>query len=334
MTSSIRRRAGVLTLTAGCVLVAVTGCSLSPDDLPSVGEGVGASYPVTLQFAGAMNLPAGADVMMDGLRVGQVRSVTVEPAHVDVTVRLKDGTDVPADIRAAIRQNTLLGDTYIALDHGPVTTTPYLRAGDTVPVDHTSSPPQLEDTMAVLAYFVNGGSIQKIEDAMGGINTVMPPQRDVPRLASVVSVDLRNLAGDTGEIDRTLNGLNATAVSLDDKSRALATMFSQPAEHYWRRVAVSIVSYISQILPSVGSVYEGGLWMVPMLDALADSGGVIRSLWDHGPSDTAKLANFLSLTLLPFAANPSVDIRSVQTAQGQQVIGDVQNLLRMLGAAK
>ncbi|GAA5065126.1 hypothetical protein [Nocardia callitridis] len=115
---------------------------------------------------------------------------------------------------------------------------------------------------------------------------------------------------------------------------ALATMFSQGSVHYWRRVAVSIVSYISQILPSVGSVYEGGLWMVPMLNSLADAGGTLRGIWDEGPADTAKLSEFLRTTVLPFAEHPSVDIRSVQTADGEQVVTDVENVLRMLGAVK
>ncbi|MDN2495508.1 MCE family protein [Nocardia nova] len=318
----------------GCSLLATTACSVGPDDLPSVRGGVGAGYQLDLQFVSTMNLPTGADVMMDGLRVGEVEKLTASEKFVNVSAHVKDGTKVPADVRAVIRQNTLLGDTYIALDHGPVVQGPYLRPGATVTVDHTSSPPQLEDTMAVLAYFVNGGSIQKIEDAMTGINTVMPRPHDVQRLASVVAGDMRDLAGDTNEIDRMLNGFRDTGGAIDAKGQTLATLFGQETEHYWRRTAVSIVSYISQILPSVGSVYEGGLWLVPLFNTLAETGAIGRDIWDRAPADTAKLSEFLRTTLLPFAQDPSVNVRSIDTDHGDRIVADVENLLRMLGAVK
>ncbi|MVU80726.1 MCE family protein [Nocardia sp. ET3-3] len=318
-----------------CTVFGTTSCSLGPNDLPSVTGGIGDGYDVTLQFASVMNLPTGADIMMDGLRFGEVGSVKVTDQAVVVTAKMKSGTHVPAEVRAVIRQNTLLGDTYIALDHDATDASKgYLTADGVVPVARTSSPPQLEDTMAVLAYFVNGGSIQKVEDAMTRINRVMPAVPDVQHLASVVSVDLHDLAQNTGEIDRALNGFDATATSVNDNSSTLATLFSQPTAHYWRRVAVDIVSYIGQILPSVGSVYEGGLWMVPMFDSLADSGGMIRQLWDEAPTDAEKLSGFLRQTILPFAANPSVNITSVESPQGDQLIADVSNVLRMLGAVK
>ncbi|MFE2996957.1 MlaD family protein [Nocardia sp. NPDC059246] len=339
MNHSTRLRAGLGAIfLCGTVLV-TTSCSLGPNDLPSVRGGVDNGYNITLQFGSVMNLPAGADVMMNGLQVGEVKAVDVAGQAVTVTAELKSGTRVPADIRAVIRQNTLLGDTYIALDQDPNhPATGFLDPGGTVPASRTTSPPQLEDTMAVLAYFVNGGSIQKVEDAMGRINSVMPAMQDVRQLATVVSTDLRDLSQHTGEIDRMLNGFDATAVAIDGKSSLLSTMFTDDSTHsgtyFWRRWAVSIVSYVSLVLPSIGSIFEGGLWMVPMLDSLASAGGTLRALWDDGPATTDKLSTFLRATLLPFVQHPSVNIRSVEAPQGDQLIGDVENVLRMLGAVK
>ncbi|MFC8529928.1 MlaD family protein [Nocardia sp. NPDC057227] len=327
------RRAAVTALCATALVS--SGCSLGPDDLPSVRGGIGDSYDVHLEFAGVMNLPNGADVMMDGLRIGEVSEVAVRSDTVRVTVRLGEDSRVPASTRAIIRQNTLLGDTYVALDHdavGPAER--FLRADDTIDVDRTSSPPQLEDTIAVLAYFVNGGSIQRIQDTMGRINAVLPVPGDTRRLAALVSTDLRDLSGGIGEIDRLLDGFDATAVAVNSRAETLGTLFSADTGYYWRRVAINIVSYISQILPSVGSVYEGGLWLVPMLNSLADTGGVLRGLWDSGPADAARIADFLRLTVLPFAAHPAITIRSVETGAGEQIIADVENLLRMLGAVR
>jgi hypothetical protein len=272
---------------------------------------------------------------MDGLRVGEVRGVEVSDDFVTVKARVKATTEIPADTQAIIRQDTLLGDTYIALTRDPtLPVQDHLGPDATIPLDRTTSPPQLEDTIAVLANFVNGGSITRIQDTMKRVNAVVPAPADVEDLAAIVAVDLRDLSRKKIEIDRTLNGFTDTASALNERSQILSDMFAQPAEHYWRRLAISVVSHIGQIVPSVGSVYEGGLWMVPMLNALADSGDVIRDIWDEGPATAEQLSSFLRTTLLPFAQSPSVDVVSVETADGEQILGDAENILRMLGAVK
>ncbi|CCW11338.1 MlaD family protein [Rhodococcus aetherivorans] len=335
MTLSTRLKTGICAIVLSGTVVSATGCSLGPNDLPLFRGTSGSGYEVTLQFSSAMNLPNGAHVMMDGLQVGAVRTVEVSGQSARVTAQLDDGTRVPSDIRAVIRQNTLLGDTYIGLDHDPIdASTGYLPPGATVPVDRTTSPPQLEDTIAVLAYFVNGGSIQRVQETMSKINTVMPPVADVRNMASMVAVDMRDLAQNTGEIDRFLTGLDSTAVSINDKSAIVSTMFSDSGLHFWHRWAANIVAYVSKALPAIGSIFEGGTWMVPMLDSLANSAGSIRTTWDDGPATTEKLSTFLRTTILPFAEQPSVNIRSVESVQGDQLIADVENVLRMLGAVK
>jgi virulence factor Mce-like protein len=335
MNRSRRTRRLLGAVTVGVVVLTVPACSLGPDDLPSVRAGVGETYDLSLEFTSVMNLPAGADVMMDGLRVGEVRSLQVSGPIVTVSAGIGSGTRIPADARAIVRQDTLLGDTYIAVtDEGGGAAGEYLPAGGTIPVSRTISPPQLEDTIAVLANFVNGGSIQRIEDVMARVNSVVPPLPAVRDVASVAALDMRDLAGRTEEIDRTLSGLNETALSFDDRTGALSAMFDSSSVHYWRRLAISVVAHIGQILPSVGSVYEGGLWMVPMLNSLADTGDVAREAWDEAPDTTVVLSRFLRSRIVPFAQKPSVDIEGIESAGGDQIVADAENLLRMLGAVK
>ncbi|MDN2495456.1 MCE family protein [Nocardia nova] len=318
-----------------CTVLAGTSCSLRPDQLPSIKGGVGNGYDVTLQFASTMNLPGGADVMMDGLRVGEVRKVELSGQGVNVSVRLEAGTQVPSDIEAVIQQNTVLGDTYIALDRNPAELPSGLLAeGGIVPVNRTTSPPQLEDTMAVLAYFVNGGSIQKAEDAINRVNAVMPAVNDVRRLASTVAVDMHDLGDNTAVLDRSLAGIGATARSINDNSAPLTAMFSDSGMHYWKRLNENVLGYVGTLLPSLGSIFEGGMWMVPMLDSLANTAGIGRGIWDAAPSDAQKLSTFLRSTILPFLHNPSVDVLSVESADGNQLIGNIEDVLRMLGAVR
>jgi virulence factor Mce-like protein len=316
-------------------VVASTSCSMQPSDLPSAKSGIGSGYTVMLEFASALNLPDQADVMMDGLRIGEVGPITVTGQAVEVAVRIEEGTQLPADLRAVIRQNTLLGDTYIALEKNPDhSTAGILGEGDTVPLSQTTSPPQLEDTMAVLATFINGGSVQKVEDAITRINDVMPRVPEVEKLASTVAVDLRDLSQNTGELDRTLEGLDSTAVSINDKSAEISEMLTPTAMHYWQRINVDVLSYVGTLLPSIGSIFEGGMWLVPMLNSLASTAAVIRTTGEDVPADAEILSAFLRETILPFLRNPSVNVVSVSSPQGEELLGDVENVLRMLGAVK
>ncbi|WP_213574177.1 MlaD family protein [Rhodococcus sp. USK13] len=339
MSHAKRWKRGFGAITLGLAVGLTTSCSLGPKDLPSVQGGVRDGYAITMQFASALNLPDGAHVTLNGLRVGQVGAVDVQGPVVVVTVNVAGDARIPTDVHGVIRQDTLLGDTYIALETNQNTTqSEYLKPGMLIPAAQTTSPPQLEDTMAVLAYFVNGGSIQKVQDTMKRLNNVMPPQQDVRAIASTVAVDLRDLSDNLSEIDRTLDGMNATAVAMDNKSDALSVMFEGDENHtgtyYWRSLNQRFIGHLSVVLPNVGSVFEGGQWLVPMLNSIADAGQSIRNVWDEGPTSAEKVDNFIRTTLLPFAKDPQVNIKSIQAANGDQVLVDVENILRMLGAVK
>jgi virulence factor Mce-like protein len=336
MRISARPRVGTATAALCCALVTVAGCSLSPTDLPSFRGGVGSGYDINLPFASVLNLPAGADIMMDGLRVGEVRDLTVAGQTVIVTAHIRSDTHIPEDSRAVIRQNTLLGDTYIALDRNPAGAGPadYLPPGATLPAGQTTSPPPLEDTMSVLAYFIDGGSIQRIEDAIGRVNAVMPAATDVRALAATVAVDMRDLGQHTGELDRTIAALDQAGVQIGRRTAAIATMTTPTGMQYWKLVNSDELFYLGSELPAIGSIFQGGVWMVPMLDSLANSGGDIQATWADGTADTQKLANFLRVSLVPFLRNPSVNVVSVDSGRGDTLIGDVENVLRMLGAVQ
>lgn len=310
-----------------------SSCSLKTSDFPSPKAGVGSGFDVTIEFASAMNLPNRANVMMDGLNIGEVRDVSLNGMAVDVEVRIKSDTKIPVDILAVVRQDTLLGDTYVALDrNGDIRRGENLENGDVIPLERTSSPPQIEDTMAVLATFINGGSIQKVEDAMRRINTVMPDTADLRNLASTVAVDLQDLSRNTVAIDGTLNGINETAVSINSKSTEISTMLSADGMHYWKRINENVLGYVGTLLPSIGSIFEGGMWLVPMLNSLAKAAGAVRSTGENLPSDVGQISNFLRTTILPFLQNPKVDILSVNSRQGTELISDIENVFRMLGA--
>ncbi|MGW0021465.1 hypothetical protein ACWDUD_24375 [Rhodococcus sp. NPDC003382] len=184
--------------------------------------------------------------------------------------------------------------------------------------------------MAMLATFVNGGSIRRIEQVMARVNAVMPDIAEIERLAGTVAVDLEDLAQQTIEIDRMLDGVNSSATALNNNADSLRTLFDESSNHYWDRMLAGVVSHVGHILASVGTLYVGGYWLVPMFESLADTTEISRG----GPSATVELSHFLRTTLIPFAQNPSVDIVSVESADGDQLVSDAENILRMLGAVQ
>nr|WP_291014663.1 MlaD family protein [Gordonia sp. (in: high G+C Gram-positive bacteria)] len=306
---------------------------MSPNRLPSVKAGVSNDYEVTLKFASVLNLPTGADVMMNGLQVGRVTALNETADGVDVVVGLTKSRPVPANSSAVIRQNTPLGDTYLGLtpDTNAVTTE-YLRDGSVIPQERTTSPPTLEDTIAVLAYFVNGGTIQKVQDTMGTLNKVLPKVKDVRRLATTVAKDLDDLADNTDEIDRTLTGLDNVAKSFPASATYIEHVFSAGGVHYFETVAYTLLRHIATLLPSVGKVFTGGLWASPLLNSLADTLETAKPMWPAGDGTLKATNSFLGDTLLPFLKNPKVTVTSVKASgSNKQLLGDTITVLRILG---
>ena len=314
----------------------LSGCALSPNRLPSVKAGVSSDYEVTLQFASVLNLPTGADVMMNGLQVGRVKELNESKDGVDVVVGLTSSRPVPADSTAIIRQNTPLGDTYLGFTPPEKPTGKgNLRDGAVIPMSRTTSPPTLEDTIAVLAYFVNGGSIQKVQDTMVTLNKTLPAVKDVRRLASTVSTDLQDLGDNLREVDSLLTGLDGVARSFPASAKEIEHVFGDQGIDYFHTVAYSLVRHIATLLPSVGSVFTGGLWVAPLLTSIAEAAENAAPIWPAGDRMLASANDFVNDTLKPFLKNPRVAVASVKAPGGdRQLLGDTASILRILGVVR
>lgn len=310
-------------------------CSIGPDDLPSPRGGATDGYDIELNFTSALNLPTGASVMLDGLRIGEVDDVRTGDQSVVVSAIIATGAQVPGASTAAIRQDTVLGDTYVAIERPEPddADSSVLTAGESIPIERTSSAPTLEDTLAVLATFVNGGTIQRVESSIAQINDVMPDAVDLQKLASTVSTDLGDLSTGTGEIDRLLRGLDDTAISVNQREARIDAMLAPEGVLFWDKLSRQIIMHIGTLLPSIGSIFAGGTWLVPMLEA-ADRAlsSVVRSGIDP-VSDSELVSDFLEKTVVPFAREPSFEVESVETSDGRP-LADVENVLRMLGATR
>ncbi len=330
----MRPRLRAFTVAIVTALTVSSCASIGVGDLPQPGNSYGDGYDVILEFANVLNLPDRAKVVMDGTTVGVVEKVAVSPSAVDVTARIDRAVKIPTDARAILQQATVLGDIYVALERAPEVApdASTLPPNGRIPLAQTTSPPQLEDTIANLAAFVTSGSIQRIQDSIIRINNVTPQRLEQVRaISSRVSVDLQDLSQNVDTVDTWLNGVAGTANALALGTPKLDYWFSPAGMTQWDRMSTTGIS-IGTLVPSVGSIYTGGYWLVPLFESLGIAvDKVQKSKWAI-EGEYRPWRQLFTDVFLPQDKYPAMNITSVQTADGREISGNVQEVLRMLGA--
>lgn len=326
MVAAVVGTAAVAAATSACTAVNV-------NSLPQPGKSYNGGYDITLQFENVLNLPDRAKVVMGGTEIGTVTDVQVTSRQVDVTARIDPSVSIPANVRAALEQATVLGDIYLSLDPpDDQPPAPRLPSGATITLDQTKSPPQLEDTLAHLADFVSSGSIQRLQNTIIGINRVTPPEAALRDLASQVSADLRDLSDNIDVVDEMLNSVSGTGTVLHDRLSSAQYWFSPRGMRGFDR-AMQTSNYLGRLFPSVGSVYTGGYWLVPFLQTFVQSTDALkRSKWAFEDEWPAWQKLFTD-TFLPQDKYPAINITSIVGPDGRELSGNVTDVLRMLGAA-
>lgn len=328
---TIRRIWPAVAAATGVMLLS-SCASITVNSLPQPGGGYRDGYEIVMEFANVLNLPDRAKVVMDGTTVGVVTRVGLVSGHVDVISRVDAEVVVPSDVHATLQQATVLGDTYVALERPGDAAAPSVGSRGRIPLARTTSPPQLEDTIANMANFVASGSIQRVQNTMIGINRVTPPNQDeVRQVASRVAANLSDLSTNIDLVDQWLDGVSGAGNVMSNYVPAFEHWFS-PAGMLGFDRGTESASYLGLLLPSIGSIYSGGFWLIPLLNSLAEAmGSVQQGKWAveaEVPGWRRLFGNFF----LPVDKFPAIDITSIVGPDGRELSGDVQEVLRILGA--
>lgn len=77
-------------------------------------------YQIIANFQSAEGIAAGSDVMISGIKIGNVKKITLDPNSFFANIYLNIDNDVkiPKDSRAQVVTNGLLGSKYIAIVPG------------------------------------------------------------------------------------------------------------------------------------------------------------------------------------------------------------------------
>jgi phospholipid/cholesterol/gamma-HCH transport system substrate-binding protein len=186
-------------------------------DLPLPGSPVDAdhSYEVTADFLDILNVVPRSPVMVDDVTVGEVTDVERVGWHARVTLRVRDDVELPDNAIADIRQVSLLGEKYVALE-APTGTpaTGRLGEGDTIELSETGRNPEVEEVLGALSFLLSGGGVAQLGTITAELNQVMGGRTD--KLRNL----LGNLEGFVGTLDdqkvdivralESINGLTST----------------------------------------------------------------------------------------------------------------------------
>lgn len=326
------RRTGSLALIVASVLTISSCRSLDVSALPAPGNSYSGGYDVVMEFDNVLNLPARAKVTLDGTTVGVVTGVAIEAHHVNVTTRIASDVVVPSNVHAVLQQATVLGDIYVALE--PPQTMPAgpgLRPGATVPLAQTTSPSQLEDTIAHLADFVGSGSIQRIQNTIIGLNRVTPDSDALRKLASQFAADMSDLSNNIDDVDLLLHGVSDTAQALHNRIPSIQHWFSPEGMRGFDR-GVQAISLVGYSFPSLGTIYAGGFWLVPLFNSMAAAVGAMQRDKQTFEAEYPAWRRLFTDYFMPQDKYPAINITSIVGPDGRELSNNVQDVLRILGA--
>jgi phospholipid/cholesterol/gamma-HCH transport system substrate-binding protein len=214
---ALRMGTVALTVVAGLVL---SGCEFEGAyDLPLPGSGVDAdeSYVVTADFQDVMNVVPKSPVMVDDVPVGVVTEVDRVGWAARLTLRIRDDVELPDNAIADIRQTSLLGEKYVALEAPEDPSPEMLGDGDRIPISATGRNPEVEEVLGALSFLLSGGGVGQLSTISTELNNVMTGRTD----------DLKDLLGSLTNVVGTLDGQKADIIHALESLNNLATTLNK-----------------------------------------------------------------------------------------------------------
>jgi phospholipid/cholesterol/gamma-HCH transport system substrate-binding protein len=199
------------------VAVGLAGCGVGYKQLPLPGSKVrGDTYEVRAVFDQALNLAQGAQVRVNGVSVGRVKSVEAKNYQALVTMAVRRGTEIPDDSTARLRYDTPLGELIIQVTPGG--SAHNLADGDQFQLEKSTTAPTVEDSLSAASTLINGGNLGQLETIAQELNAALGGREDEIRHSTEqLNVFLKDANASTGDLTRSLEALRAVSVVLDDQ---------------------------------------------------------------------------------------------------------------------
>ncbi len=331
-THRLRRTVGVAL--AGLLLL--TACEFDGAyDLPLPGSPVDEddSYEVTAEFADILNVVPRSPVMVDDVTVGEVTEVDRDGWHARITMRVREDVELPANVIADIRQVSLLGEKYVALEP-PEDVAPegVLSDGDNIPIEATGRNPEVEEVLGALSFLLSGGGVAQLGTITQELNNVMSGRTN--RLRSLLGT-LENVVGtlddQKADIVRALESMNNLTATLNAERDTITSALDATGP------AIEVLAdQHDELVDMLGALDRLGVVGTRVIRASKDN--LLRSLRDLRPvldklSDAGpKLAPGLNLIVsFPFPQEASEVVQGDYANTSIRMEVSLDNLFTGLG---
>ncbi|QKE83824.1 MCE family protein [Arthrobacter sp. NEB 688] len=213
MTTTRRRATAVV---SALVVLVLAGCT-SVYDLPLPGgpRAEGRQITVRAEFTDVLDLVPRSSVKVDEVTVGEVTAIDLDGWTARVTMRVPAASDLPDDTRAELKQTSLLGEKYVALERPDGGGSGRLGDGDLIPLERTGRNPEVEEVLAALSMLLNGGGVGQLKVIETELNNALRGRTDdVRSLITQLDTFVGGLDEQKAEIIRAIDGIDRLSASL------------------------------------------------------------------------------------------------------------------------
>ncbi len=223
-------------------------------------------YVVTAEFAESPGLRPGYEVTYLGHAVGRVRHVTLAPGMSEVRLAINRGVDLPADVVAAARRRSAIGEPYVDLAPAPGSdpaTGARLADGDRIALSKTSSPLQYGDLFRSLDRLVEAIDPASLGVVVEELAAAVDGRGDDIRRIVTSSRDLTKTLADNGDkIDDLIDGVAEITDVLATNRDSLGAGIDHLA---------SLTQTLEQARTSFDGLVDEGPSSVALMNAIIDA---------------------------------------------------------------
>jgi phospholipid/cholesterol/gamma-HCH transport system substrate-binding protein len=242
--------------------------------LPAVLFGVG-EYTVTVELPRAGGIYGGANVTYRGTEVGRVTAVHLTDKGVAAVLALRSDVAIPSDLDADVHSVSAVGEQFVALSPRNGTSPP-LKNGDTVAVDRSAVPP----------------------DINGLVDATNRGLQAIPRdnLKTVVDESYTAVGGLGPEISRIVRGSTALAIDANAQLDSLTSLIdnAQPVLDSQANTADAIQAWSAHLAEITAQLRNDDV--AGVLTRGPSAADEARQLFDRvQPTVPILLANLVSL---------------------------------------
>jgi phospholipid/cholesterol/gamma-HCH transport system substrate-binding protein len=194
-------------------------------DLPLPGDPVDAhdGFRITAEFEDILNIVPKSPVMVDDVTVGEVTDIERVGWHAKVTMLVRKDVELPDNAVAEIRQVSLLGEKYVALEPPPEGAAEgRLGDGDDIPLARTGRNPEVEEVLGALSFLLSGGGVAQLATITQELNKAMDGrQQDLRHLLGSLTSVVGTLDDQKADIVRAMQSVSDLTATLDREKQTV-----------------------------------------------------------------------------------------------------------------